>query len=173
MVDSEWIIFLPLVGAIVGGFVGAVATGLVRSIQDRNARNQERKGLLLLIDIEIFDNNKHLNGCIEEGGWFDVLSINRLRTGIWDDSKTRLTQLLSPIAVHALAVYYMKIAEIPESVESVATPRNESTVAVLAEGAEGAIELGDAARRLIHREYIKEPDYALPIPEQPSISDKD
>ena len=53
MTLSGLVIILPLVGAIVGGFAGAVATGLVRAWQDRKARDREREGLLLLIDAEV------------------------------------------------------------------------------------------------------------------------
>ena len=50
---SGLIVLLPVVAAIAGAFFGAVATGLVRAVQDRQARNRERKGLLDLVHSEL------------------------------------------------------------------------------------------------------------------------
>jgi hypothetical protein len=155
-----------LVLIIISAFGGAWANSWYRDQEAKKAEDRELRGLLILIDWEILDNNKRLHD--DEGdeiSLLGVLAIDRLRTENWDRSAARLTQLLPPLHVHALAAYYSIIAEIQATVESPVTPRDESVEAMLADQGSRAVELGNAARWLINHEYVKEIDRVLPVPE--------
>jgi hypothetical protein len=157
-----------LILIVISAFGGAWANSLYRDQEAKKAEDRELRGLLILIDWEILDNNKRLHD--DEGdeiSLFAVLAIDRLRTESWDRSAARLTQLLPPLHVHALAAYYNQMAEIQSIAESPATPRDESVEAMLAEQGSRAVELGNAARGLIHHEYVKEADRVLPVPQSP------
>jgi hypothetical protein len=173
MTNSGLIVFLPLVAAFVGAIIGAWANSWYRDREAKKAEDRERMGLLLLIDLEVHDNNQRLHDCIkDEARLFDLLSINKPRTDIWDGSAARLTQLLTPLEVRALALYYRQIAEILEAIESSATPRHESIAAILSKAGSRAIELGDETRELIHLRYFKESQPPL-RPAPPSIRARD
>jgi hypothetical protein len=157
-----------LILIIISAFGGAWANSWYRDQEAKKAEDRELRGLLILIDWEILNNNKRLHD--EEGdeiSLFAVLAIDRLRTESWDRSAARLTQLLPPLHVHALSAYYGHIADIQAAIESPVTPRDESVEAMLAEQGSQAVELGNAARCLINHEYIKETDRVLPVPEPP------
>ena len=174
MTRSELVIFLPLVGAIVGAVGGALANGLYRSWEAQQAEGRELRGLLLLISFEIFDNNMLLHDDEDdELSLLGVLSIGRLRTDNWDRSAARLTQLLPPLDVQTLAVYYSHIAEMQATVDSPSTPRDESVEALLAADGGKAIELGNAGRWVIKHKHIEETDRVLPAPEPPGHSAND
>jgi hypothetical protein len=157
-----------LILIIISAFGGAWANSWYRSWEAKKAEDRELRGLLILIDWEILNNNKRLHD--DEGdeiSLFGVLAIDGLRTESWDRSAARLTQLLSPLHVYALSAYYSHIAEIQPAIESPVTPREEWVEAMLAEQGSQALELGNAARWLINHEYIKETDRVLPVPEPP------
>jgi hypothetical protein len=160
-----------LILIIISAFGGAWANGWYRSWEAQKAEDRELRGLLILIDWEILDNNKRLHD--DEGdeiSLFGVLAIDRLRTESWDRSAARLTQLLPPLHVHTLSAYYSIVAEVQSTVESPVTPRDESVEAMLAEQGSQAVDLGNAARWLINDEYVKETDRVLPVPEPPGHS---
>ena len=167
MTNSSLIVFLPLVAAFVGAIIGAWANSWYRNREAKKAEVREREGLLLLIDLEVHYNNEHLDNCIrDEAKLFDLLSIIKLRTDFWDGSAARLTQLLAPLEVGALTVYYKEIARIRDVIEWSGTPRHESIAAALSNYGKGAIEMGDAIRDLIHTNYFKgkPPQQLIPIP---------
>ncbi len=97
MAGSGLLVFLPLVGAIlgavVGGFVGAYANGRIRDREERKARERELKALLLLVDVEIWANDERLKACIDQGS-FDPFAVAGLRTEDWDSSKAKLAELV-------------------------------------------------------------------------------
>lgn len=160
-----------LILIIISAFGGAWANSWQRDQEAKKAEDRELRGLLVLIDWEILNNNKRLHD--DEGdeiSLFAVLAIDGLRTESWDRSAARLTQLLPPLHVHALSAYYSQITEIQAAIESPVTPREEWVDAMLAEQGRQAVELGNAARGLIHHEYIKEVDRVLPVPEPPDHS---
>jgi hypothetical protein len=164
--NSVLIVFLPLIGAVVGGVVGAWANSWYRGRETKKAEDRERLALLRLIDLEIFDNNKLLDD-EDAVSLFDVLAMGRLRTESWDGSAARLTQLLPPLTVHALAAYYSLIVDIQAATESPATPRDDSVAKILAERGSRAVEMGNATRWLINHEYFEDADPVLPVPEPP------
>ena len=163
-----------LILIIFSAFGGAWANSWYRDWEAKKAEDRERRGLLLLLDWEILDNDKRLHD--DEGDQISliaVLAIDRLRTESWDRSAARLTQLLPPFHVHTLAAYYSLIAEIQSTAESPTTPRDDYVEAMLAERARQAVELGNAARWLISHEHVKETDRVLPVPQPPGHSEGD
>jgi hypothetical protein len=126
---SGLIVFLPLVGAIAGGFVGAVATGLVRSYQDRKARNQERKGLLDLIGSEL-TYNISLIGTVKGQGDSAAGVIHNLRTDVWESVQVRLAQLLPKDELDMILYYYANIQMIKISPAAGGTPLTEEVEAL-------------------------------------------
>ena len=67
--NSGLIVFLPLVGAIVGGIVGAWANSWYRNREDKKAQQQKCKGLLLLICHEVLWNNIALHDADDQPTW--------------------------------------------------------------------------------------------------------
>ncbi len=173
MKDSALIVFLPLVGAVLGAIVGALANGWYRDREAKKAEDREREGLLRLIDLEVQYNKLQLHiGIKGEARLFDLLSINKPSTDIWDRSAVRLTQLLTPIEASALAVYYKEIAKILNAIEASATPRHEAIVSTLSKAGSVAVEQGDKVIELLRIRYFegKQPPQ---IPMPPSISARD
>jgi len=109
MTKSGLIVFLPLVGAILGGIIGAVggawANSWYRDREAKKAEDQERKGLLSLINAELADHwIVFFAGAV---GPADVAA--RLSTDCWDRSKTTLARLLPADDVFELVKYYSRI----------------------------------------------------------------
>jgi hypothetical protein len=99
--SSGLIVILPLVGAVVGGIVGAWANSWYRDKEARKLREQEREGLLRLIHAEIRSNDDVL----ESGKTYRDIASN-LRTDVWDESKIKLAQLLPSDHIDLLNRYY-------------------------------------------------------------------
>jgi hypothetical protein len=119
MTNSGLIVFLPLVGAILGGIVGAVggawANSWYRDREAKKAEDQERKGLLSLINAEV----------VEHWITFFVKPppaaiAAQLSTDNWDRSKTRLAQLLPANDIFVLVSYYSQINLIRNQCRSLA-----------------------------------------------------
>lgn len=105
-----WIVFLPLIGVI----VGAVATGLVRAYQDWMGRRRERKGLLRIIDAEVYENNEVLKEMITDPDLAEQYPSRRaaLSANAWQQSRARLAQLLRPDHIKSLVAHYASISRI-------------------------------------------------------------
>jgi hypothetical protein len=89
MPDSEWIVFLPLVGAVVGGIVGAWANSWYRDREAKKAQDRELRGLLALITSEVDFNRavlKAIVGMISEDHTEEaaIRTISALRTETGD-----------------------------------------------------------------------------------------
>ncbi len=117
MADSAWIVFLPLIGAIlgavVGAFGGAMANSWYRNRETKKARDEERKALLLLLDAELDNNAKLLNT------FYDDLMQDRqdtklppLDVGVWEGTRVQLAELLPADHVKALVDHYAVLADI-------------------------------------------------------------
>jgi hypothetical protein len=110
--SSGLIVFLPLVAAFVGAIIGAYANSWYRDREAKKAEDRERKGLLSLISAEVDINNRLLDGKqledLEEDQsvkWsFNIAS--SLETSAWDQSQTRLAQLLYRGDLHHIVHYY-------------------------------------------------------------------
>lgn len=92
--------YLPLLSAAIGAFIGAAATGIFRYVEDKLARRQERKSLLLLIDAEVYEHMRILREAqraiqeLEEVGYGKVAhDIQTIKTVDWEATKQRLAQL--------------------------------------------------------------------------------
>jgi hypothetical protein len=87
---SGLIVFLPLVGVI----VGTLATGVVRAYQDWMGRRRERKGLLRIIDAEVYENNEVLYRMITDPDLSEQYPSRAAQSeDAWDQSRARLAQL--------------------------------------------------------------------------------
>jgi hypothetical protein len=95
--------------ALFGAIVGAIANGRVRDREARELRNQERVGLLILLDHEIKDNHSLLNSFKERPTILYSQSVGGLQTASWDNAKVRLAQLLAREHIERLASYYSQI----------------------------------------------------------------
>jgi len=58
--NSVLIVFLPLIGAVVGGIVGAWANSWYRGQEAQKADDRERESLLRIIDAEVYENMRLL-----------------------------------------------------------------------------------------------------------------
>jgi hypothetical protein len=108
---SAFTAYLPLLGAllgaVVGGFVGAFANGWIRDRQERKAQHREREGLMVLIGAEVRGNK------IAFGIRNSPQSIaDNLSTAAWEQSRTRLAQMIPPKEIERLAAYYDTIRSV-------------------------------------------------------------
>jgi hypothetical protein len=103
MTNSDLIIFLPLVGAI----LGAWANGLYRDWQDKKARRRERVGLLTLIFYEVDFNDSGLK--VATLGPARTIIAHNLRTDAWDEAQSKLAPELPFEYLRQLAHYYGQI----------------------------------------------------------------
>jgi hypothetical protein len=112
MTDSALIVFLPLVGAVVGAVFGAFANGLYRDWQDKKARDREREGLMLLIGAEIAGHQEAFKDAHIRKG---ILGRNTFSTEVWDESRVRLAQLLSTDHMTAVTRYYAELVKVRDN----------------------------------------------------------
>ena len=123
-VDSSALtLYLPLISAVIGAFIGAAVAGLFRYAEDKLARRQERKSLLLLIDAEVHDHMDILKRAqramqeIERVGYGNVAhDLWTMKTVDWEASKQRLAQLLPSKYMELLIIYYMGVSHAETSV---------------------------------------------------------
>ncbi len=110
MSGSGLLVLLPLVGVV----VGAVANGLYRDWQDKRTRTRERVGLLRIVDAEIYENNRLLQIIKKDPDLTKYPSMSSLSTSAWDQSRTRLADLLSKDQEHlfSLVRHYALIVRI-------------------------------------------------------------
>jgi gas vesicle protein len=112
---SGWTILLPLVGAVVGGIVGAWANSWYRDKEAKKARDEECERLLILLSDEVATNNLAFDLFLKERvvqPEFDNRTnvAANLHSAVWDESKARLAQLLIPgIYLATVASYYRRI----------------------------------------------------------------
>jgi hypothetical protein len=118
MTSSSLIVFLPLVGAVAGGIVGAWANSWYRDRDAKKTEDRERKGLLQLITFEVIYNTAvlvHVLRMISDdataAGNADVRvqTVSALRTEAWDKVMDRLARLLPDEDLDELNLYYGEI----------------------------------------------------------------
>lgn len=148
MSDSSLIVFLPLIGAIlgavVGGFVGAYANSWYRDREAKKARDQELKGLTLLLFTEVGHNEALLKMHEGHPNTEHIFPLTGLKTDIWVSSRVRLAQLLTNEHTSALVSYYRTINDILETVNNGALHDEIKTKFIL-QDAEKAQKYGRAA----------------------------
>ncbi len=176
--------YLPLVGAvlggIIGGFVGAYANGRVRAKEEQEKSGRERRGLLLLIDAEVYSHIIALEKKREElrsGQEATASKLNLLatpRSEDWNRSKERLAQLLPTDHMKNLIIYYKALKDIVEITSPAETEQYRGRL--LAELGTPLIAQAEAIREQ-GKNYLKElPNYsepgfdALPLPSNPDAS---
>jgi hypothetical protein len=107
--NSALIVFLPLIGAV----VGAWANSWYRNREAEKARDEEREGLLILLSMEVSTNNRSLETFLM--GLAATPDENRasvaatLGSEAWDESKVRLAQLIPANFLAMLALCYNRI----------------------------------------------------------------
>ncbi len=101
MTVSGLLIFLPILSTFVGAIIGAWANSWYRNREAKKAEDREREGLLRIIDAEVYENNRLLKDMIAEPHIADKYpSRTALNTAVWDDSRTKLSQLLATDQEH-------------------------------------------------------------------------
>jgi hypothetical protein len=164
MTNSALIVFLPLVGAtlgaVVGGFVGAWANSWYRNREAKKAEDEERIGLLRLIDAEIFLNEIILTDFHANPDDDSLTGMNALRTNYWDSANIRLAQLMPADFTKGLVHYYdyILLAKVGTKYLEGRSERSSDDYSELAEGAVGAINAGQWVRRR-GQQYLKDPDF--------------
>lgn len=184
MSGSALLPYLPLVGAVlggvIGGFVGAYTNGRVRAKEEQEALDRERRGLLLLIDAEVYSHVISLENLQEKlgsGQQTKVAKLNLLatpRSEDWDRSKERLAQLLPTGHMKDLIIYYKALKDIVAITSRAETEQYRGRL--LAELGTPLIAQAKAIRE--HgKNYLEElPNYsepgfdALPSPSNPNAS---
>jgi hypothetical protein len=159
MPDSEWIIFLPLVGAILGAVVGAVggawANSRYRDREAKQAEKRERDSLLFLLDAEIRSNSIYLT-TVDLGPPAAV--IKNLRINVWESTQVRLAHLLTPRNMKDLVLYY-ELLKVNQASRIAVVKYPDDLSESDRESIEELIQRGGALLRMI-QDYIKDPDYA-------------
>jgi len=150
----------------------------------REQRDEERKGLWRLVDMEIYQNRSNLLMMKESpdiGQLYE--SYSRLHTQVWDECNVRLAQLVRPEHTEVLGRYHLLLQRLgttlqddpyKSSTDLNRTQRRSSEGKTLANTqanaaskrdnllsvyARDAVELGDEARKLGERYIGKAPDY--------------
>lgn len=155
--------YLPLVGAVlgavVGGFVGAYANGRTRNKEEQKARDQELKGLTILLFDEIGGNDVLLQILTKDPDLIGLSSWTNLQMAVWNDAKVRLAQLMNKDHIMALVAYYGQIQRILESLSDDVLPPEEKHKAVLFH-APSAQKYGKAAlMRCAKYLFLDDPEY--------------
>jgi hypothetical protein len=162
MARSDLIVLLPIVAAIAGAFFGAAANGLVGAWQSWRFRVRERKGLLRLLDGEIYYNETLLKQLKKNPSLIVWSSMGSLRSGNWDSAKTRLAQLIDLEHTKALNTYYSHVKTLVDAIDHSRSSDENKVAAVLA-GVEPATRHGRNARRYGQR-YLKDPNFVDAVP---------
>lgn len=148
MSSSSLVIFLPLLGAILGAIVGALggawANGWYRDREAKKERDQELKGLTLLLFTEIGHNDALLQMHEKYPAVNDRFSLTNLQTDIWIGSRIRMAQLLTNEHTAVIVAYYGKIQDILRTVND-NTLHNEIKNKFVADDAKKAQKYGKAA----------------------------
>lgn len=95
-----------ILSALFGGLVGALANGWVNRRTTRKTEETERKSLLTLSHIEIYQNEALLDIAERTD---DATLIERLTKDFWESSKFRLAQLLPDDDLEIIAAYYVTV----------------------------------------------------------------
>ena len=126
--------------------------------EGKKQKDQERKGLLLLLDAEIHDNNEKLDDSYG-GDVFRESGVLALRTESWDGSKVRLAQLLPAQHVYALTKYYEHLRWVQEeTTPCIARLQEDGPFLAMRLAVQSVKTVGDAAR-VLNRGYIGENEY--------------
>lgn len=135
---SDLLAFLPavggicaIVGAIIGGYIGAWRNGKVRDRQDEEARDRELKGLSTLLSGEYAYNRVLLETFIQDPDFINLPSFTNLQTDVWVGSRVRLATFLTAEHIAALTQYYWCIQSILDTIDDDVLPAEERAKAVV------------------------------------------
>lgn len=104
--------------SLLSGAIGGLAILVLNILYGRTVAwwnlKQERKGLLRIIDAEVYENNEVLKLMITDPDLAEQYPSQRapLSTDAWEQSRARLTQLLRPDHVNTLVAHYAAIRRI-------------------------------------------------------------
>lgn len=141
---SALTIFLPLVGAILGGIVGAWANSRYRDREEKKLRDQEIKGLTLLLFTEMGHNDATLETLKTFPDVADVPALFSLQTDVWEQCRVRVAQMVTNEHTATLVRYYEMIQDILRIMNDASMPNDDKTHWVL-QVAEQAQKNGKAA----------------------------
>lgn len=103
----------PVIAALLGALLGAVATQTLREFLDYRQRKNELKGLLRLLDIETQRNRRQLEAFRDTPDWITNAPTKGIRFTEWDASKSRIAILLNDDTKFAdIAKYYENMREV-------------------------------------------------------------
>ena len=148
-----------LLSGVVGGMGVLLLSIAYGRWEAKRKRDQELKGLMTLIFHE-YGNNDHLMKWLSENPSFvHAPSFTNLQTGVWTESRVRLSQLLAKEHTGALALYYSYIETIGNTIRDDSMPDDVKTDAVLGH-IERAEKYGKAA--MLHAAqyvFVDDPAY--------------
>jgi hypothetical protein len=148
-----------IVGAIIGGYVGAWRNGKVRDRQDKEAQDRELKGLSTLLSGEYAYNRVLLETFIKDPDFINLPSFTNLQTEVWTSSRVRLVGFLTVEHIAALTQYYWCIRNILDTINDDVLPAEERAKAVT-DYAKQAQKYGKSAMLYSSKYIFKgDPDY--------------
>jgi hypothetical protein len=104
--------------SLLSGAIGGLAILLLNILYGRAVawwnRRQERKGLLRIIDAEVYENNEVLKPMIRDPDLAEQYPSRRasLSADAWEQPRARLAQLLRPRHIQSLVAHYASISRI-------------------------------------------------------------
>lgn len=120
----------PFLSGAFGAFVGASWNSRIRKKEVREAEKREREGLLRLVDSEIYENMRLLEGIITDPHVADKYpSQSALSTVVWDGSRITLSELLSMDQDHIfhLTRHYLMVQRIRAAIGNPDAPITAKT----------------------------------------------
>jgi hypothetical protein len=142
--DSALIVFLPLIGAVVGAVGSAWANSWYRDWEAKKERDQELKGLTLLVFTELGHNDGLFQMFEQHPDSQDLFPPTKLQTDVWVASRVRLAQLLPNEHTATLTRYYGKIQDVLDIYNN-PTLHNDMKTKFLSEDVKKAQKYGKAA----------------------------
>jgi len=116
-----------LIGAVVGGVIGAWANSWWREREANKARERELKGIAYLLSAEHAYNASRMGVFSKDADFLTLSSFTDLQMGAWESSRARVAQLLPTLKVAeheqevgfltALTWYYTEIQSIQAIIE--------------------------------------------------------
>jgi hypothetical protein len=165
-----------LILIIISAIFGASLNSWYRSWEAKKVQEQEREGLLYLIDAELHGNELKLQNLIQDPNRIEYPRLTAPKTEDWNQAKHRLTQLLPAEHIAPLVAYYEAAQAIANAVHdskewASAQEHNETIPAPalvshedITKLAHVVVQQGKQTSRMV-REYLADaPTYPVEIP---------
>lgn len=120
-----------LLSSVIGGMGVLLLSIAYGRCEVKKKRDQELKGLITLVFHEYGNNDYLLKWLSENPSFIHAPSFTNLPTGVWAESRARLSQLLAKDHTGALAIYYSYIETIRDTIRDDSMPEDVKTDAVL------------------------------------------